>query len=40
MIESGNKSVPQMRMKLAGMRWNVDPAIYGLALRLKAESNK
>ncbi len=40
MIESGNKSVLQKRMKLAGMRWNVEPAQYVLSLRMKAESDR
>ena len=38
-IESGNKSVMQKRLKLAGMRWGEKSAQYLLSLRAKFESN-
>jgi hypothetical protein len=38
MIESGNKSVLQQRLKQAGMRWNVHTAQYLLTLRAKYKS--
>ena len=38
-IESGNKSVMQKRLKLAGMRWGEKSAQYLLSLRTKFESN-
>lgn len=37
-IESGNKTVLQKRLKLPGMRWNIDTAQYVVALRAKLES--
>ena len=40
MIESGNKSVVQKRMKQAGMRWGVDGAQYMAGLRAKHESKR
>jgi hypothetical protein len=38
-IESGNKTVLQERLKLAGMRWNVETARYVIALMTKVKSN-
>lgn len=38
-IESSNKSVVQLRLKQAGMRWGVDGANYIIALRCMVESN-
>jgi len=40
MIESGNKSVVQKRMKQAGMRWGIDGAQYMAVLRAKHESGR
>lgn len=40
MIESGNKTVVQKRMKQAGMRWSTDGAQYMAVLRAKHESNR
>lgn len=40
MIESGNKTVVQKRMKQAGMRWSVDGGQYMAVLRAKHESNR
>lgn len=40
MIESGNKSVVQKRMKQAGMRWSIDGAQYMAVLRAKHESRR
>lgn len=37
-IESGNKVVLQSRLKLPGMRWNIDTAQYVLSLKAKLES--
>lgn len=37
-IESGNKIVLQNRLKLPGMRWNIETAQYVLALKAKLES--
>lgn len=37
-IESSNKVVLQSRLKLAGMRWNVDTAQYVLSLKAKEKS--
>lgn len=37
-IESGNKTVVQSRLKLAGMRWNVETAQFVLSLKSKMES--
>lgn len=39
-IESGNKVVVQKRLKLAGMRWNIESAQYLLTLRAKFASGK
>jgi hypothetical protein len=39
-IESGHKYVMQARMKLAGMRWNVDSGQGMLILRIKNESKR
>lgn len=38
-IESSNKTVVQLRLKQAGMRWSVDGANYMIALRCMVESN-
>ena len=38
-IESSNKTVVQLRLKQAGMRWSVDGANYIIALRCMVESN-
>lgn len=38
-IESSNKTVAQLRLKQAGMRWSVDGANYMIALRCMCESN-
>ena len=38
-IESSNKTVVQLRLKQAGMRWSIDGANYMIALRCLAESN-
>ena len=38
-IESSNKTVVQLRLKQAGMRWSVDGANYLIALRCMDESN-
>lgn len=38
-IESSNKTVTQLRLKQAGMRWSVDGANYIIALRCMWESN-
>lgn len=38
-IESSNKTVTQLRLKQAGMRWSVDGANYIIALRCIWESN-
>ena len=37
-IESGNKVVLQSRLKLPGMRWNIQTAQYILSLKAKIES--
>ena len=37
-IESSNKTVVQLRLKQAGMRWSVDGANYIIALRCMVES--
>jgi hypothetical protein len=39
-VESGHKYVMQARMKLAGMRWNVDSGQGMLILRIKNESKR
>ena len=39
-IESGNKQVMQNRMKLQGMRWNLDGAQHMLSLKAKFESRR
>lgn len=39
-IESSNKTVVQLRLKQAGMRWSVDGANYIIALRCMKESDK
>ena len=39
-IESGNKTVLQQRLKLAGMRWDINVAEALLALRTKIKSNR
>ena len=39
-IESSNKTVVQLRLKQAGMRWSVDGANYMIALRCMYESNQ
>ena len=38
-IESGNRSVMQERLKLPGMRWSVESAQFVLALKCKYDSN-
>lgn len=38
-IESGNRSVMQERLKLPGMRWNVESAQFVLTLKCKYDSN-
>ena len=38
-IESSNKTVVQLRLKQAGMRWSVDGANYIIALRCMVESD-
>ena len=38
-IESSNKTVVQLRLKQAGMRWSVDGANYIITLRCMCESN-
>lgn len=38
-IESSNKTVVQLRLKQAGMRWSIDGANYLIALRCMYESN-
>ena len=38
-IESSNKTVVQLRLKQAGMRWSVNGANYMIALRCMVESN-
>ena len=38
-IESSNKTVIQLRLKQAGMCWNVDGANYIIALRCMYENN-
>ena len=38
-IESSNKTVVQLRLKQAGMRWSVDGANYMIALRCMWESD-
>ena len=38
-IESSNKTIVQLRLKQAGMRWSVDGANYMIALRCMWESN-
>lgn len=38
MIESGNRSVMQERLKLPGMRWDIDSAKWVLALKCKYDS--
>jgi hypothetical protein len=38
-VESSNKTVVQLRLKQAGMRWSVDSANYMIALRCMVESN-
>lgn len=38
-IESSNKTIAQLRLKQAGMRWSVDGANYIIALRCMCESN-
>ena len=37
-IESGNKSTMQERLKLPGMRWEVQSAQYVLAAKMKYDS--
>ena len=37
-IESSNKTVVQLRLKQAGMRWSVEGANYMIALRCMYES--
>ena len=39
MIESGNRSVMQERLKLPGMRWSVESAQFVLTLKCKYDSN-
>ena len=38
-IESGNRSVMQERLKLPGMRWSVESAQFVLTLKCKYDSN-
>ena len=38
-IESSNKTIVQLRLKQAGMRWSVEGANYIIALRCMYESN-
>ena len=38
-IESSNKTVVQLRLKQAGMRWSIDGANYIITLRCMHESN-
>lgn len=39
-IESANKYTMQNRMKLQGMRWNIEPAQRVLSLKARLESDR